>query len=71
MEVDVQEQIIQKIEKAHEDWIAMDVALEVGEIDRREYQEIDKAIEKELIKDMTKMIGEEAWEKLSHKIWNY
>ena len=67
---DVQEQIIQRLEKAHEDWIAMDVALEVGEIDQREYLEINGKIEKEVMRDMTEMIGEEEWEKLAHRIWN-
>ena len=62
---DVQEQIIQRLEKAHEDWIAMDVALETGEIDQREYLEVNGSIEKDVMKDMTEMIGEEAWEKLA------
>ena len=68
---DVREQIIQRLEKAHEDWIAMEAALEDGEIDRREYQEIDSTIGKEVERDMNEMIGEEAWKKLSGRIWSY
>ena len=68
---EVREQIIQKLENAHEVWIANDVALETGEIDRREYQEIDETVSKEVKKDMTELIGKEAWEKLSQRIWGY
>lgn len=68
---DVQEQIIQRLEKAHEDWIAMDVALETGEIDQREYLERNGSIEKEVMTEMTEMIGEEAWEKLAQRIWDF
>ena len=68
---DIREQIIQEIETAHDVWIANDVALESGEIDRREYQETDKKIGEKLKSDMTELIGKEAWEKLSTRIWNY
>lgn len=68
---DIQERIIQRLEKAHEDWIAGDIALEKGEIDQREYLERNGTIEKEVMKDMTEMIGEESWEKLAERIWNY
>ena len=68
---DVREQIIQEIETAHDVWIANDVALETGEIDRREYQDRDKTLGEKLQSDMTELIGQEAWEKLSTRIWNY
>ena len=66
---DIREQIVRRAEAAHEEWSAVDRALESGQIDRRELQEMHGKIEKEVTEDMHALIGEEAWEELAGRIW--
>ena len=66
---ETQELIVQRAESAHEEWEAVDRALESGQIDRRELQELHKKIEKEVTEYMHDLIGKESWEKLAERIW--
>ena len=66
---DVQEQIVLRLETAHEDWVAVDAAVEAGEIDRRERLERHGRIEEAVKSEMTELIGEEAWQELSDRLW--
>ena len=66
---DIQEQIVRRAEAAHVEWVTADKALESGQIDRRELQEMHGKIEKEVTEEMHALIGEEAWEELAGRIW--
>ena len=66
---DIQEQIVRRAETAHVEWSAVEKALESGQIDRRELQEMHGKIEKEVTEDMHALIGEKAWEELAGRIW--
>ena len=66
---EVQEQIVQRLETAHENWTAADAALKADEIDHREMVERHGRIEEAVTSEMTALLGEEAWEELAERIW--